>query len=42
LNKIVEDIQEKIDGLVKPKNFFVNIGGSFEDMEDSFKIWRWH
>lgn len=36
LNKIVQEIQEKIDKIVKPKNFFVNIGGSFEDMNETF------
>lgn len=36
LNNIVKEIQEKIDKIVKPKNFFVTIGGSFEDMNETF------
>ncbi|MBN1501436.1 MAG: efflux RND transporter permease subunit [Spirochaetes bacterium] len=37
LNGVVNKIQQKIDKLVKPKNFFVNITGSYKDMQDTFK-----
>ncbi|MBN2041593.1 MAG: efflux RND transporter permease subunit [Spirochaetes bacterium] len=36
LNAVVADIQNRIDKLVKPTNFSVNITGAFEDMQETF------
>ncbi len=37
LNSVVSDIQDKIDMLVKPPNFFVDIAGAYKDMQESFR-----
>ncbi len=37
LNSVVRDIQKKIDRLVKPPNFRVEIAGAFKDMRESFR-----
>ncbi len=36
LNEVVADIQERINKLVKPVNFSVNITGAYEDMQETF------
>ncbi len=37
LNSVVRDIQKEIDKLVKPKNFRVEMAGSFKDMQETFR-----
>jgi HAE1 family hydrophobic/amphiphilic exporter-1 len=37
LNSVVNDMQDEIDSLVKPPNFYVDITGSYKDMKDTFK-----
>ncbi|MDY6970667.1 MAG: efflux RND transporter permease subunit, partial [Spirochaetota bacterium] len=36
LNSVVNDIQSRIDKIVKPTNFYVQIAGSYQDMQESF------
>lgn len=37
LNSVVDDIQERIDKLVKPTNFSIDITGAYEDMQETFR-----
>ncbi|MDY6935656.1 MAG: efflux RND transporter permease subunit [Spirochaetota bacterium] len=37
LNEVVGDIQERISRIPKPTNFYVHIGGAYEDMQESFR-----
>ncbi|MBN1495697.1 MAG: efflux RND transporter permease subunit [Spirochaetes bacterium] len=37
LDAVVRDIQEKLDKIVKPTNFYVEITGSFKDMQETFR-----
>ncbi|MBN2159580.1 MAG: efflux RND transporter permease subunit [Spirochaetes bacterium] len=37
LNAVVSDIQAKLDTIVKPTNFFVEITGAFKDMQETFR-----
>jgi HAE1 family hydrophobic/amphiphilic exporter-1 len=37
LNSVVNDVRERIDRLVKPPNFYVDIAGAYKDMQDSFR-----
>lgn len=37
LDAVVRDIQAKLDTIVKPTNFYVEITGSFKDMQETFR-----